>query len=111
MLDIFCPECNTQQTLSPQRWRCDCGGAWEPVERTDFNPAHIDLPDFSLWRYRRAFGLAFKDPIARLGAGWTPLLPLAFGGREVLFKPEYIAPTASFKDRGTAIMINILAQQ
>jgi len=111
MLDIFCPECNTQQTLSPQRWRCDCGGAWEPVERTDFNPAHIDLPDFSLWRYRRAFGLTFQDPIARLGAGWTPLLPLAFGGREVLFKPEYIAPTASFKDRGTAIMINILAQQ
>ena len=111
MLNIFCPECNTQQTLSPQRWRCDCGGAWEPVERTDFNPAHIDLPDFSLWRYRRAFGLAFEKPIARLGAGWTPLLPLTFGGREVLFKPEYIAPTASFKDRGTAIMINILAQQ
>jgi threonine synthase len=126
MIDIFCPECGAQESLSPQRWRCDCGGAWEPVERTDFDPAQIDAADFSLWRYRRSFGYAlrsipvgqdrpfgsiFEGPVVRLGAGWTPLLPLTFGGREVLFKLEYMAPTASFKDRGTAVMINLLARQ
>ncbi len=47
----------------------------------------------------------------RLGAGGTPLLPVVVGGRQVLVKLEYFAPTSSFKDRGTAVMINILAHQ
>jgi len=108
---VFCPECGAQEALSPERWRCDCGEAWEPVEPDDFDPARIDGADTSIWRYRRLFGLDFETPTARLGAGWTPLLPLASNGREVLFKPEFLAPTASFKDRGTAVMINVLAHQ
>ncbi|MGD8792473.1 MAG: pyridoxal-phosphate dependent enzyme, partial [Anaerolineae bacterium] len=48
---------------------------------------------------------------AGLGAGWTPLLPLTWAGRQVLFKPEYLAPTSSFKDRGTEAMINLLVDQ
>ena len=110
-MQVFCPECEAQETLSPERWRCDCGGAWEPSPQCDFDPALINAADSSLWRYRRFFDLAFKRPIAPLGAGWTPLLPLTFKGREALFKLEYLAPTASFKDRGTAAMINLLAYQ
>ncbi len=110
-MQVFCPECGAQKTLTPERFRCACGGAWEPVERTDFDPAHIDTADFTIWRYRQLFGLDFETPTARLGVGWTPLLRLPFNGREVLFKPEFLAPTASFKDRGTAVMINILAHQ
>lgn len=81
------------------------------MECTDFDPAWIDAADFSLWRYQRLFGLDFETPVARLGAGWTPLLRLRFGRREVRFKLEFLAPTASFKDRGTAVMINVLAHQ
>lgn len=110
-MNVFCPECDKRDDLAPDRWRCECGGAWEPVERRDFDPALIDLGEFSIWRYRRLFGLDFETPTARLGAGWTPLLPLALRDREVLVKPEYLAPTSSFKDRGTAVMINILARQ
>lgn len=110
-MKIICPECGAQETLVPERWRCDCGGAWEPVERTDFDPARIDVADTSLWRYRWLYDLGFETPTVRLGAGWTPLLPLVFSGREVLFKLEFLAPTASFKDRGTAVMINILAHR
>ena len=108
---VFCPECGAQEALLPERWHCDCGEAWEPVEPDDFDPARIDGADTSIWRYRRLFGLDFETPTARLGAGWTPLLPLAYNGREVLFKPEFLAPTASFKDRGTAVMINVLAHR
>jgi threonine synthase len=110
-MNVFCPECGVQEKLTPQRWRCDCGAAWEPVERTDFDPALIDAADFTIWRYGRLFGLEFETPLARLGAGWTPLLPVLLSGREVLVKPEYMAPTSSFKDRGTAVMINVLAHQ
>lgn len=100
-----------QADLTPQHWRCECGGAWEPVERADFDPTLIDTADFSMWRYRRLYGTDFEQPSVRLGAGWTPLLDVHFEGRRVLFKPEYFAPTASFKDRGTAMMINVLAHQ
>lgn len=110
-MNVICPECGGQEELTPERWRCDCGGAWEPIERTTFDPALIDGSDFSVWRYRRLFGLDFEEPSVRLGAGWTPLLPLVWNGRGVLVKPEYMAPTSSFKDRGTAVMINVLAHQ
>jgi threonine synthase len=110
-MNVFCPECAAEEVLSPERWRCDCGGAWEPVERSDFAPALIDGSDFTIWRYRRLFGLDFETPRVRLGVGWTPLLPLVLNGRDVLVKPEYMAPTSSFKDRGTAVMINVLAHQ
>jgi threonine synthase len=110
-MHVLCPACGAKGELSPQRWCCDCGGAWEPVERTDFDPALIDVADWTIWRYRHLYGLDFEEPAVRLGAGWTPILPLALDGREALFKLEYMAPTASFKDRGTAAMINILAHQ
>lgn len=110
-MKVLCPECDTRETLIPERWRCDCGGAWEPAECTTFDPAQIEVSDFSIWRYRHFLGLDLKLPSARLGAGWTPLLPLAWDGRQVLFKLECLAPTSSFKDRGTEAMINLLAHQ
>jgi len=110
-MKVFCPECGAQDTLAPDRWRCPCGGAWEAEERTDFDPVLIDRSDASVWRYRKLYGLDFDRPTVRLGAGGTPLLPVVLDGREVLVKPEYFSPTGSFKDRGTSVMINILAHQ
>ena len=109
-MKVFCPECDAQETLVPARWCCDCGGAWEPVERTGLSVAQIDTADYSIWRYRRFLGLDL-EPTVQLGVGWTSLLPQTWGGREVRFKLEYMAPTGSFKDRGTEVMINILAAQ
>jgi threonine synthase len=108
---VVCPECELQQKLSPDRWRCDCGGAWEFVEQSHFEPEQIDVSDFSIWRYCRLFELPLENPRVRLNAGWTPLLPLSYQGREVLFKLEYLSPKASFKDRGTEVMMNIVAVQ
>ena len=110
-MNVYCPQCNAQASLSPERWACACGGAWEPIERSDFDPALIDIGDYSIWRYRRLFGLDLEAPLVGLGEGWTPLLPLRLQGRSVLFKLEFLAPTGSFKDRGTAVMINVLARQ
>ena len=108
-MKVFCPECDARETLSARRWRCDCGGAWEPVEPAGLSVGLIDTADHSIWRYRRFLGL--EKPTVQLGVGWTPLLAQAWDGREVLFKPEYMAPTGSFKDRGTEVMVNILAAQ
>jgi threonine synthase len=110
-MQIVCPACGTRETSRPDLWRCRCGGTWEPIERGDFSPAQIDPAEQSVWRYRRFLGLGFRRPSVRLGAGWTPLLPLEYRGRRVLFKLEYLSPTSSFKDRGTTVVVNVLSHQ
>jgi threonine synthase len=106
---VFCPECHAQDGLSPQRFRCQCGGAWEFDEIKSFEPKAIEVEDSSIWRYRKLFGLHFQEPVVRLGAGNTPLLPAVLDGQPVSLKLEYFAPTGSFKDRGTSVMVNILS--
>jgi threonine synthase len=110
-MKIFCPDCGQHATLSPERWRCECGGAWEPEEQTSFDPSLIDACDSSVWRYRKLYGPDFETPTVSLGAGGTPLLPVRLAGRQIFVKPEYQSPTGSFKDRGTTLMIDVLAHQ
>ena len=110
-MKVYCPDCGTQAEMTPERWRCGCGGAWEPTHLPPFEPALIDENDCSIWRYRRLYGLRPSEPAFRMGAGWTPLLPLNVAGRRVWVKLEYLAPTGSFKDRGTELMMNVLAAQ
>jgi threonine synthase len=110
-MKVYCPDCGSWALLVPEQWRCACGGAWEPPESCEFDPAQIDTTERSIWRYRRLYGLGFEAPLAYLGAGGTPLVPMTLDGRDLWLKVEYLAPTASFKDRGTSVMINILAHQ
>lgn len=110
-MNVHCPECGSRALLVPERWRCTCGGAWEPPELDEFDPDLIDTAERSIWRYRRLYGLDLDSPLVYLGAGGTPLVPLTLDGQDLWLKLEYLAPTASFKDRGTSVMINILAHQ
>jgi threonine synthase len=108
---VVCPECLSSEDLSVERWRCDCGGAWEPVTVTGFDPHSIQLDEQSIWRYRNLFGLDIEGSPISLGEGWTPLLSMAYRERHVLVKSEFISPTGSFKDRGTCVMISVLRAQ
>src|SRR4029077_15818192 len=47
-------------------------------------------------------------PRVSFGEGWTPLVLRDWQGAEVSFKLESQRPTGSFKDRGTAVMLNHL---
>src|SRR5437762_1374774 len=63
----------------------------------------------SLWRYRGALALQ-GPPRVSLGEGWTPLVTRDWAGACVHFKLESQMPTGSFKDRGTAVMLNHLIE-
>ncbi len=71
-----------------------------------FDPNAIDFYQPGLWRYRAMLPPSLpSDPIT-LGEGWTPLISGVWEGVDLYWKLEGINPTGSFKDRGTALVIN-----
>ncbi len=105
---VVCPDCRKRAIFNTHEFRCDCGAAWEPEESAEFEKTKIYRSKPGLWRYQNIFDLGeIEDPIT-LGAGWTPLVDVNFQNRRTYFKLEFMAPTGSFKDRGTEVEINFL---
>ena len=91
-------------------WRApDDGGYVNLSPGAGLGPGDIDRGELSLWRYAKALRLA-APPIVTLGEGWTPLVHTTWGERPVWFKCDHLMPSGSFKDRGTAVMLNYLHQ-
>ena len=96
--------------LGDVRWRGDDGSPLMMSPVSAPTPAQIDARERSLWRYHVAIPV---DPAHRvsLGEGFTPLLPINWGGLRVHVKLEWFNPTSSFKDRGVAVMLSHLKAQ
>ena len=106
---FHCPACGTAYPADRPIWRCDCGGHLNLEPRPGLRRADIDATDASLWRYRAALALR-GPPRVSLGEGWTPLVARRWEDVAVQFKLESQMPTGSFKDRGTAVMLNHLLE-
>src|SRR6202035_5218453 len=104
-----CAACGTVYSADRPLWRCDCGSHLDLVPGPGIGCADIVSPDASLWRYRAALALS-GPPKVTLGEGWTPLVTRRWDGVPVQFKLESQMPTGSFKDRGTAVMLNHLLE-
>ncbi len=105
--------CLSCQRIYPQdtyRWRCDCGGVFELEGAPGFAQNEIQIGDFSLWRYRAMLPLKYEDGVISLGEGLTPLVETQIYGTRIHCKLEFLAPTGSFKDRGTAVLVNALRE-
>jgi threonine synthase len=104
-----CPKCGATVAADRPIWRCACGSHLNLAPASGLAPGEIAAGDASLWRYRAALALDLP-PRVSLGEGWTPLVERRWSGARVLFKLESQMPTGSFKDRGTAVMLNHLLQ-
>ena len=104
-----CPACGKTVPADRPIWRCDCGGPLDLVPGQGLVRARIEAGEASLWRYRVALALD-GPPCVSLGEGWTPLVQRRWEGAPVYFKLESQMPTGSFKDRGTAVMLNHLLE-
>jgi threonine synthase len=103
-----CPACGAQVAADRPIWRCvACFGHLNLAPGAGLARGEIIAADNSLWRYRAALALA-GPPRVSLGEGWTALVERSWGGATVQFKLESQMPTGSFKDRGTALMLNHL---
>jgi threonine synthase len=104
-----CASCGRQDTADRPHWRCDCGSPLDLEPGRGLRRAEIAAGEASLWRYAAALAL-HRRPSVSLGEGWTPLVRRQWQGGQVFFKLESHMPTGSFKDRGTALMLNHLIE-
>jgi threonine synthase len=105
----LCPACGRAHRADRPLWRCDCGSHLNLTPGRGLGRGDIDDAEASLWRYRAALALR-NPPRVSLGEGWTPLVRRDWDGVPVHFKLESQMPTGSFKDRGTAVMLNHLLE-
>src|SRR3984893_13296756 len=104
-----CAVCSTTYPADRPIWRCVCGGHLNLRPGPGLGRDDINGADASLWRYRVGLALG-GTPRVSLGEGWTPLVTRDWDGAPVHFKLESQMPTGSFKDRGTAVMLNHLLE-
>jgi len=104
-----CPACGANPPADRPVWRCACGSHLNLMPGDGLTRGDIDAAEASLWRYRAALALG-RPPRVSLGEGWTPLVERDWAGAQVRFKLESQMPTGSFKDRGTAVMLNHLIE-
>ncbi|RCV52548.1 pyridoxal-phosphate dependent enzyme [Marinitenerispora sediminis] len=91
------------------RWRGDDGSPLMVAAQPGLTRADVDPSVRSQWRYAAA--LPLRPAPVSLGEGCTPLLDVRISGVALAVKPEWFNPTGSFKDRGTSVMVSVLAHQ
>jgi threonine synthase len=106
---IYCRDCQSPYPIDKTPYRCiHCDGVYEFSNLPNFDHNLIEHRLPGIWRYRHTLSLEKDSPIISLGEGNTPLIWAKAFGKEVAFKLEFLNPTGSFKDRGTAPMISFL---
>lgn len=108
-MNIHCTQCGQPYPAEGTPYRCaNCGGFfdWDGPPKIDLANMENDQP--GIWKYRHSFGLDEGSPVVSLGEGNTPLVWEKAFGTDVGLKLEFLNPTGSFKDRGTAVLLSHL---
>src|SRR5690242_18870520 len=98
---LVCSDCGSTYSAAVARWRCDCGKYLRLQGTGMFDPRDLSSRTPNLWRYREALGV--DSHITTLGEGFTPLVAASVAGLSVLLKLDFLCPTGSHKDRGSAV--------
>ena len=108
-IEARCTGCGRPYPSIGAPYRC-------PNARPHFDIPRLPLFDLSqvnerlpgIWRYRSSFVLPEGAPVVSLGEGHTPLIWYQVFGHPVGFKLEFLNPTGSYKDRGSAVLLSFL---
>lgn len=114
-----CTVCATRYRPDELRYTCPrCGEAGTLDMIYDFDALQASMSrervsasrDFTMWRYRAILPLAPGDSVPTLPVGWTPLVPAprlaaSVGVAELWIKDDGRNPTASLKDRASAMVV------
>jgi len=109
MIEIRCTNCRRPYPELGAPYRCPtCFGLYDYASLPEYDPGKVDPTQSSMWRYRHTFGLPEEAPQITIGEGNTPLVWREVFGRRMAFKLEFLNPTGSYKDRGSAVLSSFL---
>jgi threonine synthase len=116
ILGTRCVACGAEHPYEPQPYRCRACGVgiqdvvWDDarLRRTFHRELLAGRADRSIWRWRELLPVERPEHLTRLRVGGTPLYPdAALGLRlelgSLLVKDDGLNPTASYKDRASAV--------
>lgn len=104
---LTCSRC--EQPADALAWRCAaCGGPLQITNLPAFDAGILRNDEWTLWRYG---AMLPANRNFSLGEGFTPLVRANIKGIAFHAKLEFLAPTSSYKDRGTAVLVNHLCEQ
>jgi threonine synthase len=117
VLGFKCVECAHEHRISETEYVCvSCGGNldvlydYEQV-RAQMRKAQLAAePDLTMWRYRALLPIEDSSIVPPLTVGWTPIydckrLAERLAIKQLLIKDDGRNPTASFKDRPSALAV------
>lgn len=107
---LYCPHCDTREFPATAGWRCRCGHPFELDFTPQFRLKNLPGRAYSMWRYREALPVQKDRHIVSFGEGFTPLLPVSFGGKTALIKQDQLFPSGSYKDRGSSVLLSFLKE-
>jgi threonine synthase len=107
---LKCSNCGRSHPDGDLRHKCPtCGGVFDLDPPLRYESASDEPGGIGIERYRASFPLPPDAPWVSLGEGGTPLVAAGVDSRRIHFKCEYLNPTGSFKDRGSAVLVSALA--
>jgi threonine synthase len=105
---LFCSRCGWTSTDDGSTWRCGaCHGPLEWEGPRTFSRREVVESIPSLWRYEAVLPVAHREA-ERLGEQITPMIEGEIDGVSINWKLDYLLPSGSFKDRGSAVLISHL---
>ena len=109
MTEVRCSNCGRPYPDKGIPYRCPkCTAHYDIPRLPAFDLSQQDKRLPGIWRYRNSFVLPGNATVVSLGEGNTPLLWYQIFGHQIGFKLEFLNPSGSYKDRGTAPLVSFL---
>jgi threonine synthase len=106
---LICRITGEEYPLESPIWRSASGGLLDLDFTPVFDPAFVAGRKPTLWRYREALPIPAEATPVTFQEGFTPLLELNLDGHPVWIKQDHLFPSGSYKDRGAAVMVSMIA--
>lgn len=111
-----CVKCGKEYEAVPNLTNCECGGILDIIYDYDYIKSTFTKETLakrenrSMWRYRELLPVEQDTPDTPLRVGWSPLyeadrLAAQLGIKKLWVKDDGINPTASLKDRASAMAV------
>ena len=111
-----CVKCGKIYEATPNLTNCQCGGILDIIYDYDYIKTILtkeklaERRDNSMWRYRELLPVEEDTPNTPLRVGWSPMyeadaLAKQLGIKKLYVKDDGINPTASLKDRASAMAV------